>query len=150
MIVWAIAVLVLPHSTAYAEEAAPRTPAPVMENAPSNVAPAPADHPGGMLLDAKPAGLVYRLDARDSALASEEFRFDFAHRPPPPTGIRLTPALSAARSGWAISGRAGPVRWLTPLDGESGTTMRLGGRVADQPRTPGLGLFNMSLHYRFE
>jgi hypothetical protein len=49
-----------------------------------------------------------------------------------------------------MSVRAGVLRWLTPIDGDGGITMRLGGRIADQPRTPGLGSFNLSLHYAFE
>jgi hypothetical protein len=57
---------------------------------------------------------------------------------------------NATRAGWQFSGRAGPVRWLGPLSGEGETKMRFGGRVPGQPRLPGLGLFNVSVHYAFE
>jgi len=56
----------------------------------------------------------------------------------------------ASRPGWAFSGRVGPVRWLTPLDGEGDTRLRFGGRVPGQPRLPGMGLFNVGVHYAFE
>jgi hypothetical protein len=56
----------------------------------------------------------------------------------------------ASRPGWAFSGRVGPVRWLTPIDGEGDTMLRFGGRVPGQPRLPGMGLFNVGVHYAFE
>jgi hypothetical protein len=150
MMVSTIAALILPQSTAFAEEAAPATPAPVVETAPSSAAAAPAEQPEGTVFHARPAGLVYRLDARDAAPLPETYRFDFERQPMPATGIRLAPAYGAYRGGWSLSGRAGPVRWLTPLSSEGTTVMRFGGRVPGQPRTPGLGLFNLSAHYEFE
>jgi len=56
----------------------------------------------------------------------------------------------ASRPGWAFSGRVGPLRWLTPLDSEGDTKLRFGGRVPGQPRLPGMGLFNVGVHYAFE
>jgi len=150
MTVWAIAAVILPHSTAFAEEATPGTPVPVIETAPSTATTAPADDPGVIVFQARSSGLNYKLDVRDSAPLSEEFRFDFARRPAPATGIRLTPVAGVNRGGWAFSGRAGPLRWLTPITSEGSTVMRFGGRVPDQPRTPGLGKFNLSIHYAFE
>ena len=149
MTVWAIAVVILPHSTAFAEEAMPGVSASVIETAPSTAATAPADDPGVIVFHARSSGINYNLDVRDPALP-QEFRFDFVHRPAPATGIRLTPAAGVNRGGWAFSGRAGPLRWLTPITSEGSTVMRFGGRVPDQPRTPGLGNFNLSIHYAFE
>jgi len=62
----------------------------------------------------------------------------------------VSPAISAHKTGWQFSGRLGPVRWLTPLEGDGGTTVRFGGRVPGQPRMPGMGLFNLGVHYTFE
>ncbi len=64
--------------------------------------------------------------------------------------LKLPPPATATKSGWAMSGRVGPLRWLSPLDGEGETRMRFGGRVQGQPRMPGLGLFNVGVHYNFE
>jgi hypothetical protein len=151
LIVLGIAVIVLPRSTAYAQEAITEKRASIIESAPTNTAPTPADQTSwGMVPESRPASLFYKLDVRDPAPPSEEFRFDFAHRPAPATGIRLVPAAGASRGGWAVSGRAGPLRWLTPISSEGGTVMRFGGRVPNQPRTPGLGNFNLSIHYSFE
>lgn len=66
------------------------------------------------------------------------------------TGLKLTPAPSSSRPGWEMSGRVGPLRFLSPLDGEGETQLRLGGRVPGQPRMPGMGLFNLGIHYNFE
>jgi hypothetical protein len=150
MTMWAIAVVILPHSPAFAEEATPGSPVSIIETAPSTAATAPADVPGVIVFHARSSGLNYKLDVRDPVPLPEEFRFDFAHRPAPSTGIRLTPVAGVNRGGWAFSGRAGPVRWLTPITSEGSTVMRFGGRVPDQPRTPGLGNFNLSIHYAFE
>lgn len=152
MIVSAMAVVMQPQSLVLAQDAAPGAPLPVMEAAPSTAGTASAEQLAGIVFHARPGGLVYKLDARDPPPLTEEFRFDFAHRPvlSAAAGIRLAPALTASRTGWAVSGRAGPLRWLTPLDGETSTVMRFGGRIADQPRTPGLGKFNLSIHYAFE
>jgi hypothetical protein len=49
-----------------------------------------------------------------------------------------------------MSGRVGPLRWLSPLEGEGEASVKLGGRIKDQPRMPGLGLFNVEIHYNFE
>jgi hypothetical protein len=68
----------------------------------------------------------------------------------PAGALNLAPSSAAARTGWGFSGRVGPVRWLTPLDGEGETKMRFGGRLPGQPRLPGLGNFNVSIHYAFE
>jgi len=150
MMVSTIAALIQPQSTAFAEEAAPATPAPVVETAPSSAAAAPAEQPEGIVFHARPTGLVYKLDARDAAPLPETYRFDFERQPMPATGIRLAPAYGAPRGGWSVSGRLGPLRWLTPLSNEGATVMRFGGRIPGQPRTPGLGPFNLSAHYEFE
>jgi hypothetical protein len=68
----------------------------------------------------------------------------------PAGALNLAPSSAAARAGWGFSGRVGPVRWLTPLDGEGETKMRFGGRIPGQPRLPGTGNFSVSIHYAFE
>lgn len=64
--------------------------------------------------------------------------------------FKLSRPAYATKTGWEMSGRVGPLRWLSPLDGEGETRMRLGGRVQGQPRMPGTGLFNVGIHYNFE
>lgn len=152
MIVWAMAATTLPVVTAYAAEATPGAPSPSIENSlPSPAAePAPSVPMEGLQRDAKPAGLIYKVDVPAAAPQPDDFRFDFAQRPAPGAALRLSPVVSMPRTGWAFSGRMGPLRWVSPIDGEGGTTMRLGGRVPGQPRTPGMGNFNISLHYTFE
>ncbi len=154
MIVWAMATTVLPLAATYAAEATPPAAAPPIETTHPDASPAPEPVYVGseesVPLDARPVGLSYKFDAPAPEPLPEGLRFDFARRPASASALRLSPAPGGSRPGWAFSGRAGPLRWLTPLDGEGGTKMRLGGRIADQPRTPGLGHLNMSLHYRFE
>lgn len=153
MIVWAMAATVLPVAPAPAAETAPGGEPPAIENVEPYVAaaPAPAVPVEGAPVYARPVGLFYRLDDAPAPEARPDgLRFDFVQLPAPATSFRRSPALGAPRSGWAFSGRAGVLRWLTPIDGEGGTTVRLSGRIPDQPRAPGLGIFNMSLHYAFE
>ena len=66
------------------------------------------------------------------------------------TGLKLFSSSSAPKPGWEVSGRVGPLRFLSPLDSERETKLRLGGRVPGQPRMPGMGLFNVGIHYNFE
>lgn len=154
LIMWATAAAVLLGGAAYAAEVVPEADSPAVETAePSAVlepGPAPVDQPASVPIDARPPGLIYRPDAPAPEPRPDDFRFDFAERPAPATGLRLAEASGASRTGWAFSGRAGPLRWLTPLDSEGQTRLRLGGRLPDQPRAPGLGRFNVSIHYSFE
>jgi len=152
MIVWAMAATALPVVTVYATEATPAASSPAIESSPSSPAPEPAPSMPmeGLQFDAKPAGLTYKLDVPAAAPQPDDFRFDFARRPAPEAGLRLSPVASTSRTGWALSGRVGPVRWLAPIDGEGETKMRLFGRVSGQPRMPGMGHFNIGLHYTFE
>lgn len=129
--VWAMAATTLLAVGAYAAEATPTAPSPAIESSPPNPAP-------------EPVPLV-----RMEGLALDDFRFDVAQRPASETVRRLLPAVSAPRTGWAFSGRVGPLRWLTPIDGVGETTLRLGGRISGQPRTPGMGNFTISVHYTF-
>lgn len=169
MIVWVMAATTLPVVTAYAAEATPAAPSLAIESsppspAPDQVTPVPIE---GFQFDARPAGLAYKVedstsirsgavglaykvDAPATAPRPDDYRFDFAQRPAPEAALRLSPAVSTPRTGWAYSGRVGPLRWLAPIDGEGETKLRLGGRVEGQPRTPGMGNFNFSLHYTFE
>ena len=152
MIVWAIAATALPLVPAYAAEAMPAAPAPAIEISPPSSAPelVPSVPMGALQHDAKPAGLVYKADVPAAAPRPDDFRFDFAQHPAQEAALRLSPVVSTLRTGWAVSGRMGPLRWLGPIDGEGETKMRLWGRVPGQPSTPGMGTFNISLHYAFE
>jgi hypothetical protein len=156
MIMWATAAAVLLGGAVYAAEAVPEADSPAVEAAePSAVsepdpALAPVDQPASVPVDARPPRLDYRPDAPAPEPRRDVFRFDFAERPAPATGLRLVAAPGVSRTGWAFSGRAGPLRWLTPLDSEGQTRLRLGGRLPDQPRAPGLGRFNVGIHYSFE
>ena len=154
MILWAMAATVLPLAAAFAAEATTGAVAPAIEPTHPNAPPAPepvsVDPVESVPLDAKPVGLNYRLEAPPSDSGPDDLRFDFAQRPASATALRFSPALGGSRPGWAFSGRAGPVRWLTPLDGDGQSTLRFGGRIPDQPRAPGLGRLNMSIHYSFE
>jgi hypothetical protein len=152
MIVWVMAATTLPVVTAYAAEATPAAPSPATENSPPSPAPdqVPPVPMEGLQFDVRPAGLAYKVDVPDAAPRPDDYRFDFAQRPAPGATLRLSPVVSAPRTGWAYSGRLGPLRWLAPIDGEGETKLRLFGRVQGQPRTPGMGNFNFSLHYTFE
>ena len=150
MIVWAMAATLLPVAWVPAAETATATPPSAGGNAQPATTPAPAVPVESIPLDARPGGLIYTLDTPAVESRPDALRFDFDRRPGPTTPFRLAPATHAPRAGWAVSGRAGPLRWLTPLAAEGETQMRLGGRVKDQPNAPGLGHFNMSIHYSFE
>lgn len=153
-ILWAMAATVLPLAAAFAEEATPGAATPAIESTSLNAPAEPElvfeDSVESISLGARPLGLNYKLDEPAPDSRPDGARFDFVQRPASASALRLSPALAGSRTGWAFSGRAGPVRWLTPLDGEGQSTLRLWGRIPDQPRTPGLGRFNMSIHYSFE
>ncbi len=152
MIVWAMVAAALPVVAAHAADATPTTPSPAVKL--SSLIPAPESASSvpsqGLQLETRPSGLSYRADAPAPALRPDDFRFDFAQRQASDSALRLSPVVSTPRTGWAFSGRVGPVRWLTPIDREGETKMRFWGRVPGQPRMPGMGNFNISLHYTFE
>jgi hypothetical protein len=154
IILGVLAVTVLPPAAAFAAEATFVATVPATESIQLNAPPAPelesADPVESVPLDARPAGLNYKLDEPAPDFRPDGLRFDSVQRPASASALRLSPALAGSRTGWAFSGRAGPLRWLTPLDGEGESTLRLWGRIKDQPRPPGLGRFNMSIHYSFE
>jgi hypothetical protein len=152
MIVWTMVATALPVVAAHAAEATPSTPAPAVESSPSGPAPEMVlSDPMELLeFDSKPGGLTYKVDVPAAAPRPDDFRFDFAQRSASETTLRLSPVVSAPRAGWAVSGRMGPLRWLTPISGEGEPTMRLGSRVPGQPHTPGMGHYNISVHYTFE
>jgi hypothetical protein len=152
LIVWAMATTALPVVAAHAAEAAPTAPAAAVESSPPSPVPETVlSFPEERLQsDSKPGGLTYKVDVPAAAPRPDDFRFDFAQQSASETTLRLSPVVSAPRAGWAVSGRVGPLRWLTPIAGEGELAMRLGGRVPGQPHTPGMGNLNISVHYTFE
>ena len=150
MIMWAMAATALPVDVVYAAAATPAAPSAAIESSPPSPEPAPSVPTEGLQSDAKPVGLTYKVDVPAAAPRSYESRFDFTQRPAPEAALRLSPVVSMPRNGWAFSGRVGPLRWLSPVDREGETKMRLWGNVPEQPRTPGMGNFNIGLHYTFE
>jgi len=150
MIVWAMAATALPVDAVYAAAATPAAPSAAIESSPPDSEPASLVRTEGLQADAKPVGLTYKVDVPAAAPRPDDFRFDFAHRQVSGAAMRLSPVVSMPRTGWAFSGRVGPLRWLSPIDGEGETKMRLWGRVPEQPRIPGMGTFNIGLHYTFE
>jgi hypothetical protein len=121
LIVWAMAATVLPLAAAFAAEVMPGAAASAIESTDPNEPPAPElvsmDPVESVPLEARPVGLNYRPDAPAPDSRPAGLRFDFARRPASASALRLSPALGGSRPGWAFSGRAGPVRWLTPLEG---------------------------------
>lgn len=152
LIVWAMATTALSVDAAHAADATPAAPAPAIESSPPSPAPEMvlSDPLELQQSDSKPGGLTYKVDVPAAAPRPDDFYFDFAQRPASETTLRLTPVVSAPRAGWAVSGRVGPLRWLTPIAGEGELAMRLGARVPGQPPTPGMGNFNINVHYNFE
>ena len=150
MIVWAMAATALPADAVYAAAATPAAPSAAIESSPPDPEPASSVPTEGLQADAKPVGLTYKVGVPAAAPWPYESRFDFTQRPAPEAALRLSPTVSMPRTGWAFSGRVGPLRWLSPIDGEGETKMRLWGRVPEQPRIPGMGNFNIGLHYTFE
>ena len=152
IIMWAMAATALPVVAAHAAAATPAAPPPAIEDTPPNQASEPAlpVPMEGLQFDAGAAGLTYKVDGPAAAPRPDDFRFVFAQRPAPEATLRLSPVVTTYRTGWAFSGRMGPLRWLSPFDGEGETKMRLWGAVPGQPRAPGMGSYNINLHYTFE
>ena len=152
LIVWAMATTALPVVAAHAAEVTPAAPVAAVESSPLSPAPDTVLFVPLELLqsDSKPGDLTYKMDVPAAAPRPDDFRFDFVQRPASETTLRLSPVVSAPRAGWAVSGRVGPMRWLTPIAGEGELAMRLGARVPGQPHTPGMGNFNINVHYNFE
>jgi hypothetical protein len=151
VLVSAITATVLPVLSVYAADPAPASrpesasavSQPILPT-PSQPAAVPAARPESWSapgLNFDPETVPYRAFSRRDGLAGGA-----ASSSP----LKVTPANPASRTGWQFSGRVGPVRWLTPLEGEGETRMRFGGRVPGQPRMPGMGLFNVGVHYTFE
>jgi hypothetical protein len=84
------------------------------------------------------------------AMAPDDFRYGLSARAAPVSPLKLSRSYPATKTGWNWSGRVGPLRWMSPLDGEGESKLRFGGRVPGQPRMPGMGNFNVGIHYTFE
>lgn len=152
LIVWAMATSALPVVAAQAAEETPAAPAAAVESSPPSPAPELMLSVPVELFqpDSKPGGLSYQVDVPAAAPRPDDFRFDFAQHSASESTLRLSPVVSAPKAGWAVSGRMGPLRWLTPIAGEGESKMRLGAKVPGQPHTPGMGSLNISVHYTFE
>jgi hypothetical protein len=153
MIVWAMVAAALPAVAVYAADPTPTAPSPSAKISAPIPAPGPAPSvpSQGLRLESRSSGLNHKVNVPAPALRPDDFRFDLGDRSAGATAaaLNLTPVINPSRTGWHVSGRAGPVRWLTPLDGEGSTTMRFGGRIPGQPRMPGTGRFSLGIHYAF-
>ena len=134
----------------------------------------PEGRAAGLTLDTDAAPLSSRPDETKhgfpanaaSSLRPEDFRYgavidaaSASSRPMNPgtsysaaaagSKLKLARAPYVTRPGWEMSGRLGPLRWLSPID-ERESQVRFGGRLQGQPRMPGMGLFNIGIHYNFE
>lgn len=125
---------------------------PALTPAAASAAAAAAADTSGLNVQNRTSGLKFEADpATYYALPRHDnHHYGLASGSAPAGTLNLAPASAAARTGWGFSGRVGPVRWLTPLEGEGETKMRFGGRLPGQPRLPGMGNFNVSIHYAFE
>jgi hypothetical protein len=99
-----------------------------------------------------PGTLRYGFErpAMPSAMAADDFRYGLSGKTVAGSPLKLSTGHPATRTGWQWSGRVGPLRWMSPLDGEGESRLRFGGRVPGQPRLPGMGHFNVGIHYTFE
>lgn len=98
-------------------------------------------------------GEDYRYGIGYATLADsreDDFRFRLAEPLSSHPSLKLAPTSVMLRTGWAWSGRLGPVRWLGPIDGEGGETTLSLRRVHGQPRMEGGGRLQISIHYTFE
>ena len=147
VLVSAIMATVLPAFSVYAADPAPSAPPDTTGTLhPLPFRPAPDSQSAGLKLESEAASLpVFTFSRRD-----DHRRRGPASGAPAGSPLKLAPANAALRTGWQFSGRVGPVRWLTPLEGDDATRMRFGGRVPGQPRMPGLGRINIGVHYTFE
>lgn len=104
----------------------------------------------GIRSDSRAAGLSFETGSASSFSRPSDHRYGLASGAAASFALKLSPTIYAPKTGWQLSGRLGPVRWMTPLEGEGGTAVRFGGRVPGQPQMPGMGLFNVGIHYTFE
>lgn len=122
---------------------------------------APAPHP----VDLRPANLTFAapplarqddprpgpaIDAASVSARPAAFAPGYSATAAAGSALKLSRGPSAPRTGWEMSGRVGPLRWLTPLEGEGETQVRFGGRLQNQPRMPNMPIFNVGIHYNFE
>ena len=151
MSLWRIAAAALPLFAACAAHAAPTAPTPDAQVSPPNPVPAaaPSVPSQGLRLNSPPSEATSKVSQPASALRSAGARFDLAERAAGAAALDLTPVNYPSRTGWHISGRAGPMRWVTPLAADGTTILRLGGSVPGQPRMPGMGTYNISVHDAF-
>lgn len=133
----------MPCAKASDAPAVPPPAAPPQQTQPAASGTADASHPanknislsrpGGWL----PAGPVSAMSASSRPAASKPL-------------LNLNRGPVAPRTGWEMSGRLGPLRWLAPLEGDGETQVRLGGRLPNQPRMPNMPPLNVGIHYSFE
>lgn len=104
----------------------------------------------GIVSETRAAVLSFETGVASSFSRPSDHRYGLASGAAASSALKLSPTNFASKTGWQVSGRVGPVRWMTPLEGEGETAVRFGGRVPGQPRMPGMGLFNVGIHYTFE
>lgn len=153
VLVSAITATVMPVLSVYAADSIPVTQPPngtgALQNQFRPVLPQSFTAPG-IRPERRQGGLRLETEAASTSSRPDDHRYGFASGAAAGSALKVSPAISAHKTGWQFSGRLGPVRWLTPLEGDGETKMRFGGRLPGQPRMPGMGLFNIGVHYTFE
>lgn len=148
-LVWVVTATAVPPWFAYASDTA-RSPAEAVAGPPQLASVPETPFLLGTRTGHRSLGLRLKLDPPVDSSLPGDLRYDPADRGAAAPAVRFSPVAGAEKAGWHFSGRVGPLRWLTPLDGEGDTKIRLGGRVSGQPRTPGMGIFSLGIHYTFE
>ena len=91
-------------------------------------------------------GFRYGHDA--AAIRVDDFRHGISARAA--LKLQVAPVSILNKTGWSWSGRAGPLRWLGPIDDEGGELMLRLQRIPGAPRQAGLGRLHVGIHYTFE
>jgi len=164
-LVSAITVSSWPADVAHAADAAAQAPAsPPGQSQPALRPETPAP-PVPRPVDLRPANLTFAasplarqddprpgfaVDAASASARPATFAPGYSATAAAGPTLKLSRGPSAPRTGWEMSGRLGPLRWLTPLAGEGETQLRLGRRLENQPRMEGMPPINVGVHYSFE
>jgi len=93
-------------------------------------------------------GHGFRHGHEAGAIRVDDFRHGISARAA--LKLQVAPVSILNKTGWSWSGRAGPLRWLGPIDDEGGELMLRLQRIPGAPRPAGLGRLHVGIHYTFE